>query len=256
MRRILPHALTLVFLACIAAPGVQAQAGSGDLGWIVVVDPQPGHVMDFEEGARRHAEVMVEAGMPHTWIAMEIILGPRTGQFVYGAFSLSGADLDAPMGDQEAMQESFADNLDPHIAGTEAQIVRRIMDLSTWTPESELAPMYEVFRMWVKPGGDGVMRNFFTKIKGAMEEMQPDASYSVWRPAAGGKGSEWTVTVPIQGFAGYDEYAPTWMEQMLSAAYGHDEMQLVMESMAKVMITSISEVYAIRRDLSVNLPEM
>jgi hypothetical protein len=249
--------ILLFLLAALGAPGfAAAQEGSGDLGWIVTVTPQAGHVTAFEEGAQRHTEVMVDAGVTMTWIAMEIILGPRTGQYVYGSFSLSGADLDAPQGDQEAMQESFAENIDPHTAGAEAQIIRRMVDLGMWTPESPLAPMYEVYRMWVKPGGDAVMRNMFAKLKAAMEQMAPDADYSVWRPAAGSVGSEWTVTVPIQGFASYDEDNPGWMEQMFAQVYGHDEMQLLMDSVAEVILKSTSEVFVIRSDMSVNLPEM
>jgi hypothetical protein len=256
MRRLLHSTLAVLFLVMALAPAVAAQQGSGDLAWIVYVDPQPGHVMAFEEGAQRHAEIMADAGVTMTWIGMEIILGPRTGQFMYGAFDLNGAALDAPQGDQEAMQESFADNIDPHVAGAEAQVIRRMRDMGMWTPDSPMAPMYEVYRMWVKPGGDAVMRNVMSKLQAAMADMYPEAAYSVWRPVAGGVGSEWAVTVPIEGFAGYDEYNPTWMEQMLAEAYGHDEMQLIMDSMAKVMLKSTMEVFVVRPDLSVNLPEM
>lgn len=251
--------IPLLALGLLVLPGaadLSAQESGGNLAWVATVTPLPGHGFQFEEGAQQYARDVEAAGGDAVWLAFEVILGPRSGQYMYGMFNAAGADFGNMGGDQEAIEESFRENVAPHAGDYEAQILRRMVDLGTWTPEDPMAPMYEVIRMWVKPGQDAFMSHLMTKVRGVMSEAYPDYRWSVWTAAAGATGSEWILTFPMQDFSVYDDYDPMGFPRALAGAYGHTEMEMLLDGLSEAVMKQTHEVFVVRQDMSVNYPEM
>jgi hypothetical protein len=252
--RVLAVAALAAALAILPAPS-QAQDAGGNVAQTVVVDPLPGHAMAFEEGMKAHQASMIRAGDESVWVTFEIVAGERSGQFMVGTFDHAWADFDQePPVDPARAEESMADNIMPHVEDFRVQWMERMVDLGGWTPDSPRAPMYEVITFQVRPGKDRVFEHFLTKLKGAMSGAGAMPAYSVFLPAVGGTSGEWAVSVPHQSLAEFGATSRDWMEQLLVQAYGHADMQAIIDMADSAIESSKSELFVLRPDLSMNLP--
>ena len=255
MRRPMAQLAPLLLALMLGVSPTEAQeAPTGDLGLMYTVEVLPGHTFDFEDGIKQYWEDVAEAGGTMSWAVFQIQLGPRSGQYAILSTDRSGADLEAPEGDAEAIQESFRRNLTPHMQSYEGSMIRRLVDLGFWTPEQELAPMYQVIRQWVAPGSDAAVSHYFGQIREAFEA-RGGARHSIWRTAMGSTGDEWYISVPRDSFSEFDEYNPNWLPSMLAEHFGHAGMQAIVESVDGLFLKQTNELFVLRRDLSFGLPD-
>ena len=257
MKRALRTTLTLAPLFLLAVIPAQAQMDepAGNAAMIIWVEPMPGHGLAFEDGVKQHMSNLMEAGDTQTWVVFEVMAGDRTGQYVVGTFNHAWSDFDQPPAvDQAAAQESMAENIFPHVAGVETQLIVRDTDLSMWSPSDPIAPMYQVIEWTVEPGHMPAMQTFMAKVKHAFEQAG-GGSYSVFRPVVGGSGSRMTLSIPRQGFASFAGEDPDWFEDMMRGVYGNAETRVLMESVDEAMASESSWMLVFRPDMSMNLPD-
>lgn len=258
MRRTLHPATFLIPILAIAfgpAAG-HAQTAAGNAAMVVWVDPLPGHGAAFEEGVRRHTSAMQEAGDTRTWVMFEVIAGERTGQYVVGTFNHAWADFDQPPPvDRATGERSMTENISPHVEGVEIQYAVRDPELSMWSPDDPIAPMYQVIEWTIKPGHMPAFETFLAKVRAAFEGMGEGGSYSIFRPVIGGTGSRLSLSIPRQGFAEFAEDDPDWLENMMREAYGTAETRMLMEGADAALASERSHMLVLRPDLSMNLPE-
>ena len=101
---------------------------------------------------------------------------------------------------------------------------------------------------------NGTFANVLRKLKHANEQMGLDIGYSVFRPRIGGVGNQWVISVPHGSFAEFGEGSDDWMEQLLLEVYGPADMESIMEDLDDSIASAKSELFVVRRDLSMNLP--
>lgn len=246
--------LALVAIAFSAVPS-SAQDATGDVAISVMVETLPGHGPAFEEGMKEHMAALTGMGDTSTWMVFEIAAGERTGQYMVASFSHTWDFFDQPPTvDQEEAQASMQANIVPHVQGVQTQWMVRRSDLGQWTAATPVAPMYEVITFEVRGNMNPTFANVLAKLKHANEEMGVDGGYSVFRPRVGGTGNQWVLSVPHQNFAGFGEGEEDWMEQLLVQVYGPVEMQSIMDDLDDAIVSAKSELFVVRRDLSMNMP--
>ena len=145
------------------APGTAAQ--------IILVKPLPGHGAQFEEGVRRHTEWLVEHGAEWSWLAFYISMGERTGQYVFATFNHAFADFDEGDVTAPGSDESMRENVLPHVGEMQVAMIRLRPELSMVLPDAPFRPLYSIYTVELKPGGNDVYEHFLAKIRGALVAM-------------------------------------------------------------------------------------
>ncbi len=253
MRKLAALLLGSSLLALAAEAPAIAQEPTGLMGYVVAVDPLPGHGSQFEEGAKRHMEWYADAGGSWSWAVFEIIMGERTGQYVFGSFNHAYADFDTSDVDPQGSAASIDRNVAPHTENVVASMVRFRDDLSMAEPGQPLRPIYEVLSFEVKPGHNEDFEHFWVKFREAIQASGMPAEYFVYQYAQGGKGGTWVISIPHESFAEM-EGPEGWMEDMFEQAYGKFEGRALMEMVGEIMTSFTSEIFAYRADMSVNVP--
>ena len=263
MNRRVAHLLTLALLAA-AAPTLAQDRNirpmptpppppMGDMGQVVVVDPLPGNAAGFEEGIRRHLDWVRSAGSSWSWLGFEIIMGERTGQYMFGTFNHAYADWDTPDVDQQASGESFDRNVALFVDNATSSLIRLRPELSMATPGQAPRPLYEVITFQVKPGKDRAFEHFWVKFREAVEATALDGEYFIYQYAQGAPGGTWVVSIPHGSFAEM-ESPVGWMDTMFEEAFGAFEGQAILDEAGELLISLSSEIFQFRPDLSVNVP--
>lgn len=245
--------LTSLVLLLALSRGAQAQEPTSAIGQVIVVDPLPGHAAALEEGAKKHMAWLKGQGATWSWVGFEIIMGERTGQYVWGSFNHAYADFDSPDVDPQASSASIDENIASHVHDATVQLVRLLPDLSMATPGGALSPLYEVMTFKVKPGQDEAFLLWWDKFKEALTETGTEAQYFLYAGAQGTVAGEYVLSVPHESFADMD--APEgWIPRLLTQVHGEADGRRLMEMGGAALESWHTEVFALRPDLSVNLP--
>ncbi len=255
MKRTKLLALTTLLALLATGPTVLAQEAPGTVGQVIVATPMAGHGAPFEKGVKDYMAWAKGAGAQWTWLGFEIVMGERTGQFVFGTFGHEYADWDTPDLAPAQSGPQVDRLIAPHVEDVVVSLVQLRPELSMLVPDAPVRPLYEVITLDVKPGGTAAMRHWLEKLKKAFEAAGAPAEYFVYQGAQGSSGDTWIVSIPHASFAsmggpGEDD----WMQNMMESAYGEYEAREIMEMPADFIASSWSEVFAFRPDLSLNLP--
>lgn len=235
------------------APIVSAQDAPGTLAQVIVVDPLPGHAAALEEGAQQHLEWMRDAGGTWQWSAFEIVMGERTGSYVWGTFNHEYADFDTPDVDPQASSQSVDRNIAPHVDEVVVAMANLRPDLSMVVTDAPLRPMYEVVTFELNNGKDLQFAAALAMIKETFATAGGGIEYLVYQFAQGGSG-QWVVSIPHESFSsmgGMDDAGFLGMMRQVHGEHGARNLTDLMDtSVARVT----SEIFVLRPDLSANLP--
>jgi len=243
---------SILALLALATPSLAAQEAPGVMGQVIRVEPITGHSQPFEEGVRQHSEWVAGQGGQWTWIAFEVVMGPRTGQYLFGTFNHAYADWDTPDVDPEGSAESIGRNVAPHVEDVEVSLIRLHPDLSMTVADAPIAPLYEVVTMEVALGKDAQFTSFMAGLKSAFEAAGLPARYSVFQPAQGAAANNWTVSIPHESFAAMGEGSD--LQELTRQTLGAAQSDALWEMAADAIVARSSDVFALRPDLSMNLP--
>lgn len=250
--RITPLALILSVALAALTPAPRSAAAQ-TVGQAAIVKVLPGHQMDFMEGVRAHRDWYEDAGGEWSWMVMEIVMGERTGQFVFWTPNHSYADFDGPEARMEGADESYYRNIAPHVESTEAFMLVTDEDRSMLDPDAPPAPMYEVLTFQTAgPSSDMAMEAVMDRVHDAISGMMPDMRYTVFRGAQGTDLGTWIVSVAHQDFASMAGEGGN-MEEMFGTVVGEMEARGLVRMMEDAMTSGTSEVFVVRPDLSVNM---
>ncbi len=241
---------TLAILA-LATP-VQAQEDTPEMAYVVTVEPMAGHASAMEEGAKRHMEWYGEAGGQWVWAVFEIGMGERTGQYVWFSGGHTYADFDQPDVDRQASNESLDRNFAPHVENVVASLGRQRTDLSMRPDNAPIRPIYEVLTFTLAPGGEPAFINTMEKIKEALSTVEGPIEYTVYQSAQGGNG-DWVVSIPHESFSSMG--GPGDMNDLFEQAFGRFEARRLEDAMGNSVASATSEIFFLRSDLSLNLPD-
>ena len=256
MRTTITPAMALVALAAAPLAARQNDAPAGTIGQVIEVDPLNGHAGPFEAGVRRHLEHEAKAGATWEWAGFEIVMGERTGQYMFGSFNHTYADFDTPDTDPQASAASIDQNIAPHVADAAVSLIRFFPELSLFDPDAAPSPLYEVLTFQIGMDGDEAFRHFLGKLKTTFETAGLPIQYHVYQFAQGGPsgGGTWVVSIPHANFASMGGGGDGGdMQGLTEQVLGRFESRQLWD-MANHSITSMrSEVFALRPDLSLNL---
>lgn len=245
--------VTLLALALLIPVGTAAQ-GAPDFAMVYTVTPMQGQAADFENHTKMYIDWLGNQGGEFVWAAFEIMMGERSGQFVFGTFNHAMADFDTPDVDPAAQQEQMARHVTPYAAGYVGQLMRERRDLQTSPDDAPLSPYYQVIRFQIHPAEAETWTQALGMVKGAMESA--GFEYSVFQTIVGGGASEWAISIPYASMAAMEPGDDDAMMQLIASQYGEFHAETLEEMFNKSVLSSSSELFALRADMSVNLPPM
>jgi DNA-binding transcriptional MerR regulator len=201
--------------------------------------PHEGRRAAFDEGYAAHLEWHRANRDSLTWLAWDVIAGPRLGHFVDGIFGVSFAAIDErvdPAGDVR----DAAVNVEPHAQPTTREMLRLRRDLSTATvlEDGSPGPLAQVVRYAACASCDAVLDAF--------AELRADATRAELAP--------WAVYESVAGDApGF--VLMIWRDRW--TAFDHaeaDPARVLLGHLARVApgadIRVSSEIWRYRADLT------
>ncbi len=251
MKRLSFGVAAAVLILALDLPLHAQDAPAGPMSQTIVATPLPGHAGALEAGAMRHMEWYAgSGGGSWTWLAFQVIMGERTGQYVWVTGGHSYADFDMADVDPSMSNESIAENITPHVTGVRVALLRANADLGIAQTTPSTAPLYKVLTFTLKPGADARFGHVLAKLKEAFGDS--GIAYTVFQSAQGGNG-QWIVSIPHENFASMDT-DPSLFPRLMTAAHGEYEATALLESLGEIVASQTSEILAFRPDLSVNVP--
>lgn len=206
---------------------------------------------DLADGYRKHLEWHSERNDPLLWYAWFVVEGERLGEFVDGAFDLSGADFDArvdPAGDAADATATFS----PFATAQYRRVYRLRADLSTSTflEDKTPSPLMQVVYYSITPG----MQAEFEAAARTIRDSADSLPFTLYELLSGGQLPLYAMVVPLQGFSGFDVGAVS-LEGVATKALTGESLRETMRKISSAATTSRAEVWQYRADLSL-IPDL
>lgn len=233
------------------APAVAAQGAPGTVAQLIVVEPLNGHAVELEEGVRTHMDNMRKAGETWTWTGFEVVMGERTGSYVWGSFNHQYADWDSPDVDPQTASASIDRNIAPHVENVRVSLANLRTDLSVTTEDRTIRPMYEVLTFRLKGGKDLQFASAVGMVKEAVERGGGGVEFLVYQFAQGSNG-EWVISIPHTSFASMGTMNNDGFWAMMRDAHGEHGADTWQQLMDASVASMTSEIFQSRPDLSFN----
>lgn len=248
----------LTFAILVTPPASAQDAMPGEFAQVYQVTPLQGQVGDFENHMKAYINWAVGQGASWSWVAFEVVMGERSGQYMFGTFNHEMADWDTPDIDQEADRAATMQHIMPYAQGYQGQFMRNRRELGTSSADAPLRPFYQVIRFQLNNGQDETFIQALTMLKGALDSagMSGEFEYSVFQSIIGGSGGEWAISIPHETFASMAPGEDDAMEQLIASVYGEFHADTLTEMFNEAVASVNSELFVLRPDLSINLPPM
>lgn len=231
-----------------------AVAQVGDYAQVIEVDATS--PTDFENHFGMFRNWSLDQGNDWTWLAFEVIMGERTGQYVFGSFNHDMADWDAPPVDMAASREQQLRHIAPYTDSYRGGMMRNRRELSTQAADAPIRPIYQVITFDVKLGKEEAFMEVLGALKNAVEAASAPIEFNVFQTFVGSNGSQFIVSVPFANFAAMEPGADDGFETLMEGVYGEFHSDTMMDLFNASVITSKTELFVLRPDLSMNLPGM
>ena len=238
--------VALAVLAVEPAAG-QAEDEPGLIGQVYFVRAQAGAEQQWEDAYTRHVAWHRAQNDPWGWPVWQIVTGERTGQYVIGTFDHDWTDLDR--GELGARDRADArENQNRYAASTSVEIWRRRPELSR-PPEGDPPALAIAYYNTLHQGMLGAYSGAVRKINEAI--IAADWGVGYYRNLVVNSGEDPTVVrwLARPSWADFASPEPSF-PAMLADAYGQEEATAILETLARTVRTSRSEVWAYRADLS------
>ena len=201
---------------------------------------------DLADGYREHLEWHSKRDDPLLWYGWFVVEGERLGEFVDGAFDLTGADFDArldPSGDAADAAATFS----PFATAQYRRVYRLRADLgtSTFLEDKTPAPLMQVVYYSVKPG----MQPEFEAAAKTVSDRAGNFAFTIYELLSGGQLPLYVMVIPMQGFSGFDGGAAS-LETVATQAMSGTALRETMRKISSAAVSSRAEVWQYRADLS------
>lgn len=201
---------------------------------------------ELADGYRKHLVWHIERDDPTLWYAWFVVAGERLGEFVDGAFDVTGAEFDArpdPAGDAADATRNFS----PYATPKYRRIYRLRTDLSTSTflEDRSPPPLMQVVYYSIAPG----RQLEFESAARTISDNEDNYPYTFYEMLSGAESPLYVMYIPLHGFAGFDG----GVSSLEAAAAGTLSTAELSESMQKISLAataSRTEVWQFREDLS------
>jgi len=217
------------------------------LAFIFAYAPKTGPT-DLANGYRKHLEWHVEISDPILWYGWFVVEGDRLGNFVDGAFDITGAEFDSrpnPAGDAEDANATFLPTATPLYRHVNR--LREDLGTSRFLEDRNPTPLMQVVYYQVRPGKQVVFENALDEI--AKAARSANLSYAVYESLTGTSGTVYSVYVPMTGFRDFDTTAHS-LESVARATLSSEALSLAMTDIAAAAESTSSEIWQYRSDLS------
>ncbi|HAK55365.1 MAG TPA: hypothetical protein DCP38_07780 [Acidobacteria bacterium] len=234
-------------LAALAVQPATAQEPEGLIGQVYVIEAQAGAEQQWEDAYKRHVEWHRAQNDSWGWPVWQIITGERAGRYVIGTFGHEWTDLDR--GDFGSRDRADArTNQNRYAAATSVEIWRRRPELSR-PPEGEMPAMAIAYYNTLHQGMLGPYSAAVRKINEAITAADWGVGY--YRNVIVNSGDDPRVVrwLSRPSWADFESPEPSF-PAMLADAYGQEETTAILETLARTVRDSRSEIWAYRADLS------
>lgn len=250
-RHFLTGVLAVLFLAT-AAPALAAQQDEAGVTEMIRLEVAPDQQDAFESGVQAHHETVRAQGVERPVIIWQVVTGKHSGDYYVGFVGRSWADFDQPMGDDpEALQQSVAENITPHVKDYHTTFWQHRPDLS-YQPGAggeglDPDPMMTVTFYDVKD--NGAFMDAARQIREAAE--QADYEGGTWEAhqLEYGGGSVMAIVSGRDDFADLAQ-PETTLWDVLSEQKSDYEMDAFEKQLDKAIDSARTEIFRYRADLS------
>lgn len=207
---------------------------------------------DLASGYKKHLEWHTARSDPILWYGWFVIEGDRLGHFIDGAYDVTGAEFDArpdPAGDAADATENFL----PVAQMQYRRIYRLRRDLGTSSFLEDRSPssLMQVVYYHVYPGAQLKFEAAASAVADASR--RKGMQYALYEMLTGTSGALYTMYVPLTGFESFDSTGVS-LESVARTAMSVEASSSTLADLAKVTISTNSEVWRYRADLSL-IPE-
>lgn len=252
-------AAILFGFALIMPVATSAQdAAPGDFAQVIDVKVNPGQAGDYETHMKMFQEWYTGQGGSWVWVAFEVAMGERSGQYAFGSFNHQMSDWDTSDVDPAASREQQRRHLAPYTESFKTRLIRNRRDLSTVQAGAPLKRMYQVTTFQLNPGMDETFAEVLSGVKHALTQAgaAEDVQYSVYQGMIGSRGGEWVISWGYDDFASMAPGDEDAFENLMEGVYGEFHSDAMMELFDKAVASAHTELLVLRPDLSMNLPPM
>ncbi len=239
----------VVFLA--TAFSTTAQSNPGNIVGVEFQTPKPGMTQQYEQGRKQKADWHKQQKDPKALLVSEIVSGEGTGTYLVTRGGLHWADMDHPSVPEAADDEEYNKVVGPYVASLTASFYEFLPKFSN--PDNAPLPSKysQVLILRVKTGKSGDFRAAVAKISDAEQKANPSSHVAVYELANGGYSGTFVVSFARANWADFEENPNTKpMSQVLTEAYGPDEMNSIMATLDNSIESEYSEILEFRQDLS------
>lgn len=249
--RSLKHLSVTLAVAFVAAFSTSAQTNPGNIAAIETQTPKPGMTQQYEQGRKQKADWHKQQKDSAALLVFEIISGEGTGKYLVGRGGLHWADMDHPSVPQAADDEEYNKVIGPYVASVTRSYFEFLPKLSN-PDNSPLPPKYsQIIAIRAKVGRSGDLRAAIAKISDAERKANPSSHVGVYELANGGYAGTFVISFPRPNWAAFEENPNTKpMTQVLTEAYGADEMNSIFATLDNSIESEYSEILRFREDLS------
>lgn len=245
--------ILLMFLMIFAATATIAQEAQETPMFVSLtyVTVKTGMNQAFMAAVAGHLEWHKSTNDTHYYNVSQVASGPRTGQMVFAAGPMTGAQLDdynafgaTDMADWSA-RGGFG-----YVDGVETIILRTLPQFGNPPPPGEQFPMVTAVELDLDHGGINAFMEALGKLDEAQKAAGPSDEYSVWlSPASGGSfATRWVVTWS-EGWASQGNQDPERQAKVMEAAGGEEAFQEIIAALMGAVVGSNITTY-------MNLPEL
>lgn len=182
-------AAVLTLLCC--APALAQPAPS--YARMVVIQPKPGQVENFEKGYERHLRWHQEAKDPWTWYGWTFVLGTRLNQFMDGTFGHPAAAFDnavQPAADAADNNQNVA----PYADFLSHGMYQRMDAMSSGAPLPDASPFLSLSTYHIRPGKEQAFEQAVTR------QRDRSARQTWYRLQAGGQAPQYVLMRALPSF--------------------------------------------------------
>lgn len=247
-------AILLMFLMVFAATATIAQEAQEPPMFVSLtyVTVKAGMNQAFMAAVAGHLEWHKSTNDTHYYGVSQVATGPRTGQVVFAAGPLTGAQLDdynafgaTDMADWSA-RGGFG-----YVDAVETIIMRTLPQFGNPPPAGEQFPMVTAFEFDLDHGKINAFMEALGKLDEAEKAAGPSDEYGMWvAPASGGSlATRWFVAWS-DGWASLSVPNPERQAKVMEAAGGEEAFQEIVGALMDTVVGSNSTTYMSLPELS------
>jgi len=229
MKRIAIFALALILVTTVSvAQEAQEEAMYVNLTYVKI---KAGMDEALMSALADHLEWHKSTNDTHYYNVARVMTGARSGQLIWSAGPMTGAQMDEAGTFEADYQDLVARGVMKFVDGTETVILRTMPNLGNPPPPGEAKPMVHITELTLRHGRIDEFSEALTKLDEAQKAAGPSDDYSAWAAPVSGTSfaKRWAVNW-VDGWADTDNVDPERQAKMMEAAGGEEAFQELVDA--------------------------